>query len=147
MWTAIDLGESCIWIGASSRFSSSAEWSWPGTRLTLRIGINGRFLVAKRTGVQRAAYNLIKTLFEVLVIEKTYLHSMLQFPCLTSESPQFENNHVNRRVTLYVWTFRSVNWTHEKSAPLPSLLLHNPPHLNSQWLRYRTLTHQCTTFR
>ncbi len=31
----------------------------------MRIGINGRFLVAKRTGVQRAAYNLIKTLFEV----------------------------------------------------------------------------------
>lgn len=31
----------------------------------MRIGINGRFLVAKRTGVQRAAYNLIKTLFEM----------------------------------------------------------------------------------
>ncbi len=31
----------------------------------MRIGINGRFLVAKRTGVQRAAYNLIKTLFEI----------------------------------------------------------------------------------
>jgi glycosyltransferase involved in cell wall biosynthesis len=31
----------------------------------VRIGINGRFLVAKRTGVQRAAYNLVKTLFEI----------------------------------------------------------------------------------
>ena len=31
----------------------------------MRIGINGRFLVAKRTGVQRAAYNLIKTLIEL----------------------------------------------------------------------------------
>jgi glycosyltransferase involved in cell wall biosynthesis len=31
----------------------------------VRIGINGRFLVAKRTGVQRAAYNLVKTLVEV----------------------------------------------------------------------------------
>lgn len=31
----------------------------------MRIGINGRFLVAKRTGVQRAAYNLVKTLVEV----------------------------------------------------------------------------------
>ena len=31
----------------------------------MKIGINGRFLVAKRTGVQRAAYNLVKTLFEV----------------------------------------------------------------------------------
>jgi glycosyltransferase involved in cell wall biosynthesis len=31
----------------------------------MRIGINGRFLVAKRTGVQRAAFNLIKTLIEV----------------------------------------------------------------------------------
>jgi len=31
----------------------------------VRIGINGRFLIAKRTGVQRAAYNLVKTLIEV----------------------------------------------------------------------------------
>ncbi len=31
----------------------------------MRIGINGRFLVAKRTGVQRAAYNLVKTLFDI----------------------------------------------------------------------------------
>ncbi|MEY4630211.1 MAG: hypothetical protein RIQ81_331 [Pseudomonadota bacterium] len=31
----------------------------------MRIGINGRFLVAKRTGVQRAAFNLIRTLVEV----------------------------------------------------------------------------------
>lgn len=31
----------------------------------MRIGINGRFLIAKRTGVQRAAYNLIRTLIEV----------------------------------------------------------------------------------
>lgn len=28
----------------------------------MKIGINGRFLVAKRTGVQRAAYNLLQTL-------------------------------------------------------------------------------------
>ena len=31
----------------------------------MKIGINGRFLVAKRTGVQRAAYNLLKTLVKV----------------------------------------------------------------------------------
>lgn len=31
----------------------------------MKIGINGRFLVAKRTGVQRAAYNLVRTLFEL----------------------------------------------------------------------------------
>ncbi len=31
----------------------------------MRIGINGRFLVAKRTGVQRAAYNLLRTLVEI----------------------------------------------------------------------------------
>jgi glycosyltransferase involved in cell wall biosynthesis len=31
----------------------------------MRIGINGRFLVARRTGVQRAAYNLLKTLIEI----------------------------------------------------------------------------------
>lgn len=31
----------------------------------MRIGINGRFLAAKRTGVQRAAFNLIQSLFSV----------------------------------------------------------------------------------
>ncbi len=31
----------------------------------MKIGINGRFLVATRTGVQRAAFNLIKSLFEL----------------------------------------------------------------------------------
>jgi glycosyltransferase involved in cell wall biosynthesis len=31
----------------------------------MRIGINGRFLMAKRTGVQRAAYNLLRTLVQV----------------------------------------------------------------------------------
>ena len=31
----------------------------------MKIGINARFLVAKRTGVQRAAYNLVKTLVEI----------------------------------------------------------------------------------
>ena len=31
----------------------------------IRIGINGRFLSAKQTGVQRAAYNLIKTLLQI----------------------------------------------------------------------------------
>lgn len=31
----------------------------------MRIGINGRFLVAKQTGVQRAAYNLVKTLVTI----------------------------------------------------------------------------------
>lgn len=31
----------------------------------MRIGINGRFLIAKQTGVQRAAYNLLKTLVEL----------------------------------------------------------------------------------
>ena len=31
----------------------------------MKIGVNGRFLVAKRTGVQRAAYNLLKALVRV----------------------------------------------------------------------------------
>ena len=31
----------------------------------IKIGVNGRFLAAKRTGVQRAAYNLLKTLIEI----------------------------------------------------------------------------------
>ena len=31
----------------------------------MKIGINGRFLLTKKTGVQRAAYNLVKALFEM----------------------------------------------------------------------------------
>ena len=31
----------------------------------MRIGINGRFLAVKQTGVQRAAYNLIRSLVEI----------------------------------------------------------------------------------
>lgn len=38
----------------------------------MKIGINGRFLAAKRTGVQRAAYNLIRALVE-LDRENTYV--------------------------------------------------------------------------
>ena len=33
--------------------------------MIMRIGINGRFLLTKKTGVQRAAYNLVKVLFEM----------------------------------------------------------------------------------
>ena len=39
----------------------------------MRIGINGRFLVAKQTGVQRAAYNLVKTLVEIDRSNEYYL--------------------------------------------------------------------------
>ena len=39
----------------------------------MRIGINGRFLVAKRTGVQRTAYNLVKTLVSVDSENEYYL--------------------------------------------------------------------------
>lgn len=39
----------------------------------MKIGINGRFLVAKQTGVQRAAYNLVKTLVSVDSENEYYL--------------------------------------------------------------------------
>jgi glycosyltransferase involved in cell wall biosynthesis len=39
----------------------------------MRIGINGRFLAAKRTGVQRAAYNLIRSLVTVDRINEYFL--------------------------------------------------------------------------
>lgn len=39
----------------------------------MKIGINGRFLAAKRTGVQRAAYNLIKALVRVDHVNEYYL--------------------------------------------------------------------------
>jgi glycosyltransferase involved in cell wall biosynthesis len=42
---------------------NAANSEWSGLP-RLRIGINGRFLVAKQTGVQRAAYNLLLSLLE-----------------------------------------------------------------------------------
>lgn len=39
----------------------------------MRIGINGRFLAAKRTGVQRAAYNLIRSLVTVDRLNQYFL--------------------------------------------------------------------------
>ncbi len=39
----------------------------------MKIGVNGRFLVAKRTGVQRAAYNLIRALVEVDTVNQYIL--------------------------------------------------------------------------
>ncbi len=43
----------------------AAERNQSGNGGKVRIGINGRFLAAKRTGVQRAAYNLIRALVSV----------------------------------------------------------------------------------
>ncbi len=39
----------------------------------MKIGINARFLVAKRTGVQRAAYNLVRALVEIDRVNDYYL--------------------------------------------------------------------------
>lgn len=49
----------------------------------MRIGINGRFLIAKRTGVQRAAYNLVKTLVSIDRENEYFLftgHSQIDSP-------------------------------------------------------------------
>ena len=43
----------------------------------MRIGINGRFLAAKRTGVQRAAYNLIRALVTVDRTNEYFLFTSL----------------------------------------------------------------------
>ena len=39
----------------------------------LRIGINGRFLTAKRTGVQRTAYDLIQSILKLDTKNKYFL--------------------------------------------------------------------------
>jgi glycosyltransferase involved in cell wall biosynthesis len=56
----------------------------------LKIGINGRFLVAKRTGVQRAAYNLIKTLFEV---DRRNEYFLFTGPCQL-DNPDWQHSNV-----------------------------------------------------
>ena len=39
----------------------------------MRIGINGRFLVAKQTGVQRAAYNLVTALLKLDKVNQYFI--------------------------------------------------------------------------
>lgn len=56
----------------------------------MKIGINGRFLIAKRTGVQRAAYNLIKALFDADQENEYFL--------FTSEDQAQEWNYPNVKV-------------------------------------------------
>lgn len=56
----------------------------------MRIGINGRFLVAKKTGVQRAAYNLIKSIIQIDDENEYYIFSDIK----QKNNPDWQKHNV-----------------------------------------------------
>ena len=109
----------------------------------MRIGINGRFLVAKRTGVQRAAYNLIKTLFEVDRSNEYILFTGKS----QLENPEWDYEHV----TLVASNIRegdSVRNHIWEQFDLPRLaykygvdILHSPANLAPLFYKGRSIVH------
>lgn len=109
----------------------------------MRIGINGRFLVAKQTGVQRAAYNLVKTLVEV-DRENEYL-------IFTSESQisnpdwQYPNVKIVPSRLKEGENFRNHLW---EQYTLPRLadkykidILHSPANMSPLFYRGKSVVH------
>jgi glycosyltransferase involved in cell wall biosynthesis len=109
----------------------------------MRIGINGRFLAAKRTGVQRAAYNLIRALVSV---DRTN-----EYVLFTAED-QLHNpdwNHPNVTVVPSALregeTIRNHFW---EQFTLPRLarkhrvdILHSPANLAPLFFKGRSIVH------
>ena len=109
----------------------------------MRIGINGRFLVAKRTGVQRAAYNLVKALVE-LDRENEYFiftgHNQLG-----NKDWDFPNVTVIPSNLRKGWNFRNHLW---EQFSLPRLarkhridILHSPANLAPLFYNGRSMVH------
>jgi glycosyltransferase involved in cell wall biosynthesis len=109
----------------------------------MKIGINGRFLAAKRTGVQRAAYNLVRSLVEIDKNNQYYL--------FTSEdqvsNPDWNQPHVTvvpsrikegENIRNHIW----------EQITLPRLagkygvdLLHSPANLAPLFYKGRSVIH------
>jgi glycosyltransferase involved in cell wall biosynthesis len=109
----------------------------------MKIGINGRFLAAKRTGVQRAAYNLIKSLINIDHSNHYYLFTSedqvsnpdWQSPNVTvvpSRIREGENirNHIWEQVTLP-----------RLSRKYQVDLLHSPANLAPLFYRGKSVIH------
>lgn len=109
----------------------------------MRIGINGRFLAAKRTGVQRAAYNLIRALVNVDRENEYYL--------FTSEDQLQNPDWAHPNVTVVPSriregeSFRNHFW---EQFTLPRLanrhridLLHSPANLAPLFYGGRSVVH------
>ena len=109
----------------------------------MRIGINGRFLAAKRTGVQRAAYNLIKALVRVDHVNEYYLFTSAD----QANNPDW--NYPNVKVIASNIregeNFRNHLW---EQFSLPRLaekhqidILHSPANLAPLFYRGRSIVH------
>lgn len=109
----------------------------------MRIGINGRFLAAKRTGVQRAAYNLIRAL---VTVDRTN-----EYVLFTSEDQlrnpdwQFDNVKIVPSRIREGESFRNHFW---EQFTLPRLakryavdILHSPANLAPLFYRGRSVIH------
>ncbi|MBM4252421.1 MAG: glycosyltransferase family 4 protein [Deltaproteobacteria bacterium] len=109
----------------------------------MRIGINGRFLAAKRTGVQRAAYNLIKALVRVDHVNEYYLFTSADQA--TNPDWNFPNVKVIAANIREGENFRNHLW---EQFVLPRLamrhqidILHSPANLAPLLYRGKSIVH------
>ena len=110
---------------------------------SLKIGINGRFLVAKKTGVQRTAYNLVKTLVSVDRENEYYLFTGKK----ELGKPEWDYPNVTV-VASFVEpgkTLRNMFW---EQLVLPYLakkykvdLLHSPANMSPLFFKGKSLVH------
>lgn len=109
----------------------------------MRIGINGRFLVAKKTGVQRAAYNLIRTLVSVDQENEYFLFTSRDE--LGNKEWDYPNVKIVASDIRRGHTVRNIIW---EQLMLPVLarkykvdLLHSPANMAPLFYRGRSVVH------
>ncbi len=107
----------------------------------MRIGINGRFLIAKQTGVQRVAFNLIKTLIQ---LDSDNEYFLFTGPGEVNKKEwQHKNCHVIASNIYPGRTLRNLLW---EQSTLPSLakkykvdLLHSPANMAPLFYRGKSI--------
>lgn len=109
----------------------------------MRIGINGRFLVAKRTGVQRAAYNLLRTLIRLDRENEYYIFTGEQQ--ISNPDWRFANVHVVTSPIREGESFKNHFW---EQFTLPKLakkykvdLLHSPANMAPLFFKGKSVVH------
>ncbi|MCB9228275.1 MAG: glycosyltransferase family 4 protein [Deltaproteobacteria bacterium] len=109
----------------------------------MRIGINGRFLVAKKTGVQRAAYNLIRALVSLDQENEYFLFTSHEE--LSKPEWQRPNVHVIPSGIMPGHTVKNILW---EQLTLPFLarryrvdLLHSPANMAPLFYRGHSVVH------
>jgi glycosyltransferase involved in cell wall biosynthesis len=112
----------------------------------MRIGINGRFLAAKRTGVQRAAYNLIRALVNVDRDNEYVLFApedQVANPDWARPNVKVVPSHIREGGTIR--TLRNHIWEQFKLPLLAKRhqvdILHSPANLAPLFYRGRSVVH------